>query len=71
MKEDTTLQLQNFLNYRNVQALNQNSKNICEGPISEYEVKTILKDMKNQKLPGTDGFPAEFYNFFGLTLGNF
>ena len=71
IKEDTTLQLQNFLNYRNIQALNQNSKNICEGPISEYEVKTILKDMQNQKSSGTDGFPAEFYTFFWPDIGEF
>ena len=61
----------NFLNYWNIQALNQNSKNICKGPISEYEVKTVLKDMKNQKSPGTDGFPAEFCNFFAWHWGIF
>ena len=71
IKEDTTLQLQKFLNFQNIQALQKNSKKICEGPISEYEVKTILKDMKNLKSPGTDGFPAEFYKFFWPDIGKF
>ena len=71
IKDDPTLQLQKFLNYQNIQALNKNSKNICEGQISEYEVKTIWKDMKNQKSPGTDGFPAEFYKFFWPDIGEF
>ena len=34
--------------------------------ISEKEVLEVLKNMKNNKSPGSDGFTAEFYNFFGM-----
>ena len=40
----------------------------CEGPIKEHEVKIVVKNMKNNKSPGTDGFPAEFYKFFWLDI---
>lgn len=32
--------------------------------ISESEILDVLKNMKNNKSPGSDGFTAEFFNFF-------
>ena len=32
--------------------------------LSENEIATTLKNMKNHKTPGSDGFPAEFYKVF-------
>ena len=37
--------------------------------ISEEECLTALKEYKNNKTPGTDGFSAEFYKFFWSDLG--
>ena len=44
--------------------LNENEQNSCEGQITDLECKTALKDMKNQKSPGSDGITTEFYKIF-------
>ena len=36
----------------------------CEGLVNEEECTNALKDFSNNKTPGTDGLPAEFYRFF-------
>ena len=36
----------------------------CEGPITLQECLAALKNMKNFKSPGIDGFTVEFYKFF-------
>ena len=43
---------------------NENEQNSCEGHITDLECKTALKDMKNQKSPGSDGISTEFYKIF-------
>ena len=53
-----------FLNSSNVRKLNDTQKEKCEGPILEEEVKVAIKFMKNNKTPGTDGLPCEFYKIF-------
>ena len=44
--------------------LDCNEKAAMEKPIAEMEVLKALKSCQNNKSPGTDGFPAEFYKFF-------
>ena len=44
--------------------LNENEQNSCKGHITDLECKTALKDMKNQKSPGSDGITTEFYKIF-------
>ena len=39
-------------------------QNICEGLITEEECLKALKNMKNGKSPGCDGFTVEFYKLF-------
>ena len=36
-------------------------KNLCDKSITEKEVYTIIKDLKNEKSPGLDGIIPEFY----------
>jgi exonuclease III len=48
----------------------QNSQNI-EGKISLPEATTVLKNMSNNKSPGSSGFTAEFYKVFWNQLGCF
>ena len=43
----------------------------CEGLITMQECVDTLKTMKNNKTPGTDGFPSEFYKFFFKDIGQF
>ena len=35
-----------------------------DGEISYEEASCVLKEMKNMKSPGTDGFSADFFKFF-------
>ena len=44
--------------------LAEESKNLCEGPISKEEILESLKGMTNNKCPGSDGLPKEFYIHF-------
>ena len=40
-----------------------------KGDLTVQEVSTALKNMKNNKSPGTDGFNVEFYIFFWTDFG--
>ena len=40
------------------------SKNSCEGALTEEECFISLRSMAHGKVPGSDGFPAEFYLCF-------
>ena len=53
-----------FFNPENVSPLSQEEKESCEGLLSENECFNAIKEFKNNKSPGTDGFTAEFYKFF-------
>ena len=44
--------------------LDNNHKISCEGLITIHECKSVLKSMPNNKTPGTDGLPTEWYKFF-------
>ena len=56
---------------KNIIKLNKRNKNDCEGLVTEEEVKLVIKNMENNKSPGTDGFPIEFYKFFWIDIGTF
>ena len=60
-----------FLVKENIKTLSEQEQVKCEGLITEREVIKVLKDMKNGKSPGTDGYTAEFYKFFWKDIGNF
>ena len=51
--------------------LNMEESNSLEGEITYEELVNALKNMKNSKSPGMDGFTAEFFKFFWVDLGNF
>ena len=53
-----------FFNPENATALSEEEKKSCEGVVNEEECMNALKDFNNNKTPGTDGLPAEFYRFF-------
>ena len=42
-----------------------------EGEITYNELMNALKNMKNAKSPGNDGFTVEFFKFFWLDFGHF
>ena len=44
---------------------------MLEGEITYEELKIALKNMKNSKSPGNDGFTAEFFKFFWVDSGEY
>ena len=42
-----------------------------EGEITYNEIALALKNMKNEKSPGNDGFTAEFFKFFWPDMGHY
>ena len=44
--------------------LNQDEKDVCEGPLTKEECLKALNEMECNKTPGSDGLPAEFYRIF-------
>ena len=47
----------------------ENFKLLHEEPLSADECHKALTNMKSSKSPGSDGLPAEFYNFFWDEIG--
>ena len=46
--------------------LSQHQRDSCEGELTEAELLATLKSTSNNKSPGSDGFPAEFYKVFWI-----
>ena len=51
--------------------LSENDSKLLEGEITYQELSSALKNMKNSKRLGSDGFTAEFFKFFWKDLGIF
>ena len=51
-----------------VQRLTEEEQLTCEGNITTTECENVLKTMKNNKSPGIDGIPFEFYKMFWLDI---
>ena len=48
--------------------LSENDANSLEGCLTINKISKALKAMKNQKCPGIDGFPADFFKVFWAKL---
>ena len=46
--------------------LSQHQRDSCEGELTGAELLATLKSTRNNKSPGSDGFPAEFYKVFWI-----
>ena len=68
---DSNAEYKKFLKDDNIMKLEEPDQNFCERPISEKEAKEVVKNMKNNKTPGTDGFPVEFYKFFWSDINTY
>src|SRR5207245_7895207 len=58
----------NFL-LSKVKPIVNDSALLCEGPITELECFETIKAMANNKTPGSDGLPKEFYYLFFSLFG--
>ena len=56
--------LKNIFLTSDIPKLSDIDKMGCEGLLTTTECGEALKEFKNNKSPGTDGFTAEFYKFF-------
>jgi hypothetical protein len=54
-----------------IKKLNLEESEALEGDLKPEEMLVALKNMKNGKSPGLDGFTTEFYNFFSSDLKYF
>ena len=50
-----------FLSNLKMPTLSEEQKQSCEGEISFEELESVLNSFQNNKLPGNDGLPIEFY----------
>ena len=53
-----------FVTNSNIQSLNEEDKQSCEGLVSVEECEKMLKTFQNNKTPGNDGLSKEFLAFF-------
>ena len=59
------------LKHYKVKKLTDQESNNLEGPVTKAEILKTLKQMKNDKSPGADGFTVEFFKFFWADLGEY
>lgn len=56
---------------RSIPKLSNEEQHSLSGKITIEEATNSLKNMKNGKSPGTDGFTVEFFKFFWKSIGHF
>lgn len=57
-------ELDDFLNTLELPSLTEEQVKFLDSPISIQELNKTFHNMQNNKSPGPDGFPAEFYKHF-------
>lgn len=62
--QPTLTEIDNFLNSVNLPSLSKEQSNLLDLPITVEELFKALHSMPNNKSPGFDGLPAEFYKHF-------
>ena len=65
------IDLAETLPFPDIPKLNEDEKQKLDGVLKTEEVLCSLKNMKNNKSPGSDGFTAEFFKFFWQDIGTF
>ena len=63
--------IQDWQSQIDIQKLQDSDRDNLEGYITYEELTRAAKAMKNNKSPGSDGFPVEFFKFFWNDLGHF
>ena len=54
----------NYLDSVNIPKLSNSTKKVCDGVITMAELEKAVQELQNNKAPGPDGLPAEFYKIF-------
>ena len=61
-------EVEKFLNVLDIPKLTEEQKHMCEGKILQKECERMLETFQNNKVPGNDGIPVEFYKRFWTLL---
>jgi len=61
---DIEMKISSFLNDLHIPTLSEDQKQFCEGKISAEECFHLFDRFDNNKTPGNDGIPIEFYKTF-------
>ena len=70
-KNVDNIDLNQVLYHSDIPKLEKCEADKLEGMITKEEALNCLKNMKNNKSPGSDGFTIEFFKFFWRDLGDF
>ena len=62
--ENNSQMIESFLKDLNIPKLSQEQKVSCEGKITSEECALLLESFEDNKSPGNDGIPIEFYRKF-------
>jgi hypothetical protein len=57
-------EIKEFFMSETIPKISKEDNIMCDMQMSMEEIGRALKDLKNGKTPGTDGFPPDFYKFF-------
>ena len=68
IKVDSTQTAKSFLSNLDIPRLTEEQKLSCEGKITPEECAAVLENFQNNKSPGNDGIPVEFYKKFWSLL---
>ena len=72
--KNTSPETENFKHFFesvNLETLNDEEADSCEGPLTIKECAEALSKFQNNKTPGSDGFTIEFYRYFWDLLRQF
>ena len=58
-----------YLNHINIPKLSGDNREYCDSDLSFDEVTKAVKSLANNKTPGPDGLPTEFYKVFWSYIG--
>ena len=64
IKMDNVEEMDTFLEKYNFPKLNQEEIEIMNRPVTNNEIKTVIKNLPKNKRPGPDGFTGEFCQTF-------